>query len=101
MFLFSSLELQKDGPNGVLTSEEQELCQEQVIALLRKLKEIEEVYLKKEICIERGREVVGVVNCGTLHECVVKLVEKQGLVVRKTVPVKMLTLNYPSFKYTS
>lgn len=86
MWLFSSLELGNERAI-TLTPEEEELCQEQIMALFRKLKEIEEAYVRSEIGIERGRENVGVVNCGTLHECVVGILEKRGLVVRKTVPV--------------
>lgn len=39
-----------------------------------------------------GREEVGVVNCGSVHECVVEVLEGRGLVVRKTVPVSHLLL---------
>lgn len=86
MWLFSSLER---GNEVTFTSEEAELCQEQIFALFTKLKEIEEAYIKSEFGIERGRERMGVVNCGSLHECIVEIIEKRGLAVRKTVPVSV------------
>lgn len=87
MWLFSSLELyQGQGDTKeVLTSEEEALCLEQVLALFGKLKEIEAEYVKSEIGNERGRQAIGVVNCGSLHKCLVDVIEERGLLVRKTV----------------